>query len=167
MPAPSSSKPAPGFEQRRWLHPAHRKLKHTPVFATADEMLAIAWAYFGPRWLAGCPRILYPSDTEYYCPPVDEALGIATNSRVDHEKYADGGFDCDDFAYVLKGHFCEAAFVDGARRFPYCFGILWAGQPSHALNWMINDDGLLRLVEPQRGEVVPLDNFHNLYLAMI
>ena len=155
------------LDRRGLVRTVQQQVQGTPTVATADEMLAIAWAYFGPRWMAGVPRILYPADDEYVCPTVAEALGIVQASRVDRDQYFDGGFDCDDFAYTLKAHVCEAAYVEGTRRRPYCFGILWAARPAHALNWMINDDGLLRLVEPQRGEVVPLAKYTQLYLALI
>ncbi len=160
--------PAKGKVDRRgWVRTVQQQVQGAPTVATADEMLAIAWAYFGPRWMAGVPRILYPADDEYVLPTVAEALGIVQASKVDHDQYYDGGFDCDDFAYTLKAHVCEAAYVEGARRRPYCFGILWAARPAHALNWMINDDGLLRLVEPQRGAVVPFENYTRFYLALI
>lgn len=135
--------------------------------ASAEDVLAIAWANLGPRWLSGAPRILYPADDEYVCPSVEDALAIVRASKVDRDEYHPGGFDCDDFAYVLKAELCEAAYTDGPTRTPYCFGIVWCASPAHALNWMINDDGILRLVEPQTGELVPLANYSQFYLALI
>lgn len=134
--------------------------------ASAEDVLAIAWANLGPRWLSGAPRILYPADDEYVCPSLEDALAIIRASKVDRDEYYPGGFDCDDFAYVLKAELCEAAYADGPTR-TYCFGIVWCANPAHALNWMINDDGILRLVEPQTGEVVPLANYSQFYLALI
>ena len=137
------------------------------TMASAEDVLAIAWANLGPRWLSGAPRILYPADDEYVCPSVEDALAIVRASKVDRDEYYPGGFDCDDFAYVLKAELCEAAYTDGPTRTPYCFGIVWCASSAHALNWMINDDGILRLVEPQTGELVPLANYSQFYLALI
>jgi hypothetical protein len=162
MPAPSRR-----ASSRRWYQPPAGK-PPAPVILSADEMLALAWAEFGPRWMSGYPLILYPSDAEYYCPPLAEAQAIITASHLDHHKYARDVFDCDDFASVLKANFSQAAYAKGHRLHAYCVGILWANQPyGHALNWMITADRVVRLIEPQRAEVLPFDNYGEFYLATV
>jgi hypothetical protein len=113
------------------------------------------------------------ADSEYYCPPLEDALKIIQASEVECKKWASNRFDCDDFAYVLKAHFAEAAYAEGERkkgedkgnqRAAHCFGIVMAEiripklygkeYKSHAINWMVNDDLKLRFVEPQKTDPV-------------
>ncbi len=97
---------------------------------------------------------LYCADDEYYCPPVGDASKIIKNSRLDRRNWVAEKFDCDDFAHVLKANFSEAAYKDGRRRRPHCFGIIWGAFPhAHAINWMVNCDLKLRFVEPQSGRI--------------
>lgn len=96
---------------------------------------------------------LYLADGTYYCPPLDDAEEIITNSGVDRKQWVEERFDCDDFALVLKAHFAEAAYKDGRRRAAHCFGIVWGMLPGpHAINWMVNSDETFRFVEPQTGQ---------------
>jgi hypothetical protein len=103
-------------------------------------------------------RTIAIADKKYYCPPLNDAVSIIEVSGVDCKKWARDGFDCDDFAHVLKACFIEAAYAKGDRRLAHCFGIVWMLTPdpdkSHALNWMVNDDLKLRFVEPQTGHVI-------------
>jgi Agglutinin C-terminal len=162
MPAPSRR-----ASPRRWYQPPAGKLP-PPVYISDDEMLDLAWAQFGPRWMAGYPQILYPSDAEYYCAPIEEAQAIITASHIDKHAYAPDVFDCDDFCAVLKANFCQAAYAEGTRLHAYCLGTLWVNQPyGHALNWMINADRVLRLVDPQNGRIFPLEGYGEFYLATI
>lgn len=152
---------------RRWYQPPAGPAC-APLYISADEMLDLAWAQFGPRWMSGYPQILYPGDAEYYCPPLAEAQAIIANSQIDKHTYARDVFDCDDFTAVLKANFSQAAYDEGDRLHAYCVGILWANQPyGHALNWMINSDRVLRLIEPQKARIFPLEGYGEFYLATI
>lgn len=97
---------------------------------------------------------LFLGDNLYYLPPVADAGEIIANSGLSRATYMPETFDCDDYALVLKSHFCEAAYKDFQRRAPHCFGLIWGELPHvHAVNWMINDDYRLRFVEPQNGQI--------------
>lgn len=99
-------------------------------------------------------------DREYFLPSLEEARTIIRNSHLDAKTYARLRFDCEDYAYVLKAHFCQAAYRNKRRQFAYCFGIVWgeelwtgAAAEAHAMNWMITCDGVFLLIEPQTGKV--------------
>ena len=111
------------------------------------------------RQLRGKLRTSYKlkwSDKKYYCLSVAEAKDIIRYSSVDKNQWTKEEFDCDDFAYVLKTDFALAAYEDGIRRPPHCFGIVFgktSKKSRHAMNWMINDDKKLRFVEPQSDKI--------------
>ena len=103
------------------------------------------------------------ADDKYYCPPLEDAGNIVGVSGVDRKKWLRQAFDCDDFAYVLKAHFAEAAYVDGMRvdRPAHCLGILFGTvcisdkEPgSHAVNWMVDDKRELHFIEPQKDYLI-------------
>ncbi len=92
---------------------------------------------------------LYLGDGEYYCPPIADVQEILQASALDRKTWVEERFDCDDFAYVLKAHFCEAAYTDGQRRAAHCFGIVWGMLPGpHAINWVISQDILVMGLPP-------------------
>ena len=127
---------------------------------TRTELEDLLSKTLGRRWLKRAAMNVYLGDSEYYCPAKNEALDIIRRSRRLFKDWTDEIFDCDDFAFVLKAHFCRSAFRHGVRRFGYCFGIIWKNKPEpHAMNWVVYrdfdptapDGGKLvfALVEPQ------------------
>jgi len=135
---------------RRWHTP--KEEVYPKEFIDAGELKRVI-----RKQLKGKLRMnfrLYMGDDRYFLTPVEHAKEIISNSSVDRLTYVERRFDCDDFAFVLKAHFCEAAYKDGDRRAAHCFGIVWGMLPGpHAINWMVNEDRVLRFVEPQSDEV--------------
>jgi hypothetical protein len=165
FPVPDSV-PAQGFV-RKWRT---RDRAEPARVINNDQMSRLTRAFLEPQWMPSIPYNLFPSDNSYYCPPLAEAKEIIHHSYTYRREYVANSFDCDDFSYVLKAHFCEAAFSGGRKQLPYCFGIVWSQTPQHALNWMINDDLVLRLVEPQKPAseaIVSIENYTDFYLAMM
>ncbi len=101
---------------------------------------------------------IYLADADYFCTPLENALEIISHSKTDQLTWVEEVFDCDDFAHALKAVFTQAAYKDGRRRPPHCFGIVWGliDGKSHAFNWMVNSDLTLRFVEPQNHDVFEL-----------
>ncbi|UCE60677.1 MAG: lectin MOA-related protein [Phycisphaerales bacterium] len=112
---------------------------------------------------------MYVADGKYFCTPLSEARDIIRRSAVDRKRWVSERFDCDDFAHVLKAHFAEAAYKNGNRRASHCFGIVWGSLPGpHAINWMINSDGVLRFVEPQNDRIfLPRATDRNIYFMLV
>lgn len=97
---------------------------------------------------------LHISDEQYYLPSLAESEKLIGESGIDKYQWHDEVFDCDDFAIMLKAHFCKDAYKHNTRRHSHCLGIVWGMVPRpHALNWMINDDMKLRFVDPMYNEV--------------
>jgi hypothetical protein len=102
------------------------------------------------------PGIRY-GDGSYYLPEPAEIQQILANSQVDRRTWLAERFDCDDFAYVLKGEVSIHAYDTGTIRFGLAFGMVWGFfdwvKGFHAVNWFIASDGVLRFVEPQQDTI--------------
>ena len=97
---------------------------------------------------------IYLPDTEYYCPSVSYTKKVLEESDLDKYLYSPARFDCDDYAICLKAAFAEDAYRNGIRRAPHAFGVVWGYLPGpHALNFVINDDGIVRFIEPQTDSI--------------
>jgi hypothetical protein len=146
--AVAQPKPAPVAPPPRW------------GFIAREELEALLSANLIARWQRRAPLKVYLGDEQYYCPAKNEALDIIRRSRRQFRDWSSEIFDCDDFAFVLKAHFCRSAFRNGKRRWAYCFGIVWKNKPEpHAMNWVVYRDYdpatrgggklVFALVEPQ------------------
>ena len=134
-------------------------------YKTYEELVELLQNKLGALWLQDAPRAIFIGDSEYYCPPLDEAAGIIRRAPLKSASYQAEIFDCDDYACSLKGHFVNNAFHNGYERpFAYAFGTIWLEKPfSHALNWIVawphrNRAGTtVYLVEPQTGLIYDID----------
>lgn len=112
---------------------------------------------------------LHMSDDKYYLPSLKETQRLLEESKVGEYQWYDEVFDCDDFAIMLKAHFCKDAYKNNIRRHSHCLGIVWGMVPrSHALNWVINNDKELRFVDPMLGEIyLPQKRARFIWMMMI
>lgn len=96
-------------------------------------------------------------DGTYYLPTIQEVREILSKSQADRRTWLAERFDCDDFAYVLKGEMSIHAYDTGDIRYGLCVGMVWGNfawvKGYHAVNWFIASDGALRFIEPQNDSV--------------
>ena len=99
-------------------------------------------------------------DERYYLHPLDHALELMGQTRVSKLGFIPDLNDCDDYQRKLISRVHVATFLDDAyrevkgkltRRPPSLFGT--ADSYGHAFNIMANDDGRIRIYEPQTHEV--------------
>lgn len=137
----------------RWYSPGMGPANEDKVYISSAELRTLISAQLATMLDRNC--VIKLADAEYYCTPLDDALDIIARSQTDRRTWVEDVFDCDDFAHILKSIFAEAAYKEGQRRKPHCFGIVWGriGGESHAFNWTVNSDMTLRLVEPQSDEI--------------
>jgi len=122
------------------------------VYLTAAEVKAKLKFQLSAK-LARDVKIYLPDPT-YYCPSVQYTKKVLAESNLDKYLYSAARFDCDDYAICLKAAFAEDAYRDKVRRAPHAMGIVWGLLPGpHAINFIINDDGIVRFVEPQNDLV--------------
>jgi len=111
---------------------------------------------------------IYLPDTIYYCPSVAYTKKVLAESSSDKRLWVEEVFDCDDHALVLKADFAIDAYRNGTRRAPHAFGIVWGQLPGpHAINFVLNDDGIVRFVEPQNDLVfLPRETDKGIWLML-
>ena len=111
---------------------------------------------------------IYLPDTKYYCPSLAYTKKVLAESMTDARTYVAETHDCDDFAIMVKSDFVTDAYRNGARRAPHCIGIVWGLLPgSHALNWVLNSDGILRFIEAQTDAIfLPRENDKGIWLML-
>lgn len=106
---------------------------------------------FGPD-----PGIRF-GDGSFYLPTQAEVEQILSASALDRRQWLAERFDCDDFAYVLKGEMSVHTYETADLKFGLCVGMVWGNfdwvDGFHAVNWFIANDQVLRFIEPQSDTV--------------
>ena len=135
---------------------------------TADDVVAIAYEALTPLWAPDSTPNIYWADNYYVCPDVDEALTIINRSKARRLDWIAEEFDCDDFSILLKADFSLCSYYHRQRMGGgYAFGIVWFERPAHAMNFMINNDAVLRFVEPRTGNCYTVDQIRKVGLSDI
>lgn len=101
------------------------------------------------------PRI---ADNDYYLPTQDELAFLLKQSHLDRLEWQKERFDCDDFAYALKGEISIHGFKANKLVAGFAVGIIWgnfdwADSIPHAVNWFIDSSGKLFFIEPQHDDI--------------
>jgi hypothetical protein len=151
--------------KRRW-HKAAPGIATDKVYLSADKIRQLITKQLEGKFDKSI--MIYLADSEYYCAPLDDIKEVISNSRLDKNTWVAERFDCDDFAHVLKAHFCESAYSDGKRRTAHAFGVVWGNLPDpHAINWVVTSDMKLRFVEPQSDEIfIPRPTDKDIYFML-
>lgn len=91
-------------------------------------------------------------DESYWLTPFNEVVSIIKREKVYERQYRPRIRDCDDFAAILYVRMIESQQNNSVRNEPHAFGEVHGILPSgerHAMNIMLNSDGVVRIVEPQ------------------
>jgi hypothetical protein len=100
-------------------------------------------------------------DAQFYLPTLEEVKQLLTESSLDRRNWLAERFDCDDFSYVLKGEFSIHAYDMGDISYGFSDGIIWGNfswvQGYHAVNVVVTNDQVLRLIEPQKDTIYDAD----------
>lgn len=101
-------------------------------------------------------------DNQYYLPTQDEMDFIITESGLERKKFMAERFDCDDFAFILKGEVSAHAYQAGQLTCGICAGIAWGyfqwnPRGYHAANWFLDSSGVLNFIEPQWDVIFPVE----------
>ncbi len=108
---------------------------------------------------------VYVSDPTYYTVSSDVFRNVKPTNIY---KYSVDVFDCDDFSFLKKGFFEEYGYVCEKN---YAFGIVWVYSSvkgvGHALNFFVDDSGVLRFYEPQTDSPIDLSDDWKLIVAFI
>ena len=101
----------------------------------------------------------------------DQTVGVASFSqyfnflklnKIDKAQYISEDYDCDDFARELWHYF-------KGLNTKIAFGHIWISKPlgsGHALNWFIDNELRLWLVEPQNDKIMQNGANYKAYMVM-
>lgn len=137
--------------------------------ASSNDVHEIVAASLAGKF-ASDPGIRY-GDEQFYLPSLDEVAWILGESQLDRRTWLQNRFDCDDFAYVLKGEMSSHAYANAELTCGLCVGIAWGYfdwlEGNHAVNWFIDSTGALGFIEPQDDRMFPAASCKgNLYLLL-
>lgn len=98
------------------------------------------------------------ADNRYYLMDYNATLNYLKRIRIRHRQDLGEGFDCDDFAYVLKGRMCLYGRDKLNAKHSLCIGIAWGHfewvkNENHAVNWMIDRSKKFYWIEPQNRTI--------------
>lgn len=124
-----------------------------PDYLPADRIKKIAEDTFTPTYRADKLQAFFGADPSFYLPSYAELKTCMDRSFTFGPVDLGAGFDCDDYAYALKGTVTLWNRSFGAQT-SWCVGVIfarfpWMGGVEHAANWFIDKSGTLRLLEPQ------------------
>lgn len=100
-------------------------------------------------------------DRNYFAYNIDELKGFLAADFGDSIKYQHDSFDCDDFTYMMMGREKEW-YGQRTSKQGSTFGIVWGdirykeedkNENPHAVNFFIDKDLTLWLVEPQSDKI--------------
>ena len=102
------------------------------------------------------------ADRQFYLPTAGEVRAFLDAHPIPAELHSDEVFDCDDYAFVLKGLVCLHARSMKGVTSSMCLGIAWeffdwAEEGFHAANWVLQDDGEFLWIEPQGATLHELE----------
>jgi hypothetical protein len=101
----------------------------------------------------------YFGDDNYYLPSGAEVRTIWQSAKLAELEFKDQKFDCDDFAWAMKGHASRYAYLQDEWRLGigigFVTGYLW--RPNHAANFFIQGQELCFL-EPRYGTLYTLND---------
>jgi len=134
------------------------------MIVSSGSLKALVSKHLKPYWASDSrPKYWGFADESYYLPNMEELTSFLAENPLREELATYGEvFDCDDYAFVMKGgagiHARAKGFAKG-----WALGIVWGAftwksDPAHACNWAILADRSLRWIEPQTNLTYPISN---------
>jgi hypothetical protein len=125
------------------------------IYITTPQLKARLRKQLQPYWVPDTrPRYAGFSDSRYYAPTGDEIKKFLSDTPLQPTGAFGEVFDCDDYAFVMKGAASLYARDVSKLECGLCIGIAWARfswkpDPFHACNWTFDNEGQVWWVEPQ------------------
>ena len=109
-----------------------------------------------------CRKYMGFADSHYCLMNLKATRQYLQRIRIRGRSDLEEGFDCDDFAYVLKGRMCLYGRDKLHAKHSLCIGIAWGyfewvPNENHAVNWMIDESKKLYWIEPQNRTIYPAE----------
>ncbi len=131
------------------------------MFVTKDKISNEILNATQNKWVNPENKFIGFNDELYYSPAKQEIENYLYYNRIivapNDPLGKTEGFDCDDFAFALKGNI--AIFNRNTARQPHSWavGLIWGEfewvKGYHVINWVFTRDKGLFLIEPQNGKL--------------
>lgn len=126
------------------------------VWQVIEPLIAHYWASPGKSRYVGF------ADANYYLPSRTEIDALVNKIPLEQVKFFGEVFDCDDYAFLMKGLSSKYARDVLKIHDGLCLGIAWGrfswqADPEHACNWILDESQELLWLEPQDRKVFSLD----------
>ncbi|MEM3061922.1 MAG: lectin MOA-related protein [Nitrososphaerota archaeon] len=144
------------------------KAPAVPAIISSDELIEII------KKSLRIKNNIFVADRNYSLLFEEDMKKFLKKNTTDAHKYIKEGFDCDDFADVLKGREREW-FALGKYNYGSAFGTVWGDirlpekpdQPrGHAVNFYVNEKKELWLIEPQNDKLFQLSESSKVTLVV-
>lgn len=125
------------------------------IYITTPQLRANLAKKLRPYWATDSrPKYAGFSDSRYYTPTGDEIREFLDKTPLQPMGSFGEVFDCDDYAFVMKGAASLYARDVAKLESSLCIGIAWGRfswkpDPFHACNWTLDNGGEFWWVEPQ------------------
>lgn len=111
------------------------------------------------------------ADEQYYLPTKEELNYLLQESRLERMAWTQERFDCDDFAYALKGEMSVHAYKTESVTMGFAVGIAWGEfswvEGLHAINWAMDSEGQFYFIEPQSDGLYPHNDCTSVDLLLL
>lgn len=91
---------------------------------------------------------VFISDNQFNLTDKIDCKKFIDSTKVSFKKWVKENHDCDNFSFELMGYFSEGMYS-------FVFGIAWSA--THAFNFFLDEDRSLFVVEPQTGQLIPIE----------
>ena len=136
---------------------------HTLAPPTSGEW--VSTEYVAERLLEQFPEVgskIYFQDSRYLLGPTDDVERLLNWDATDEFVYVSEQYDCDNYELRLWGQINSLPEWAGIS-----LGMVWFSEPAHALNFFVDVDGEVWLIEPQSDTVFEKPQDWEAFLIML
>lgn len=136
---------------------------HTLAPPTSGEW--VSTEYVAERLLEQFPEVgskIYFKDSRYLLVPTDDVERLLNWDATDEFVYVSEQYDCDNYGLRLWGQINSLPEWAGIS-----LGMVWFSEPAHALNFFVDVDGEVWLIEPQSDTVFEKPQDWEAFLIML
>ena len=125
----------------------------------------VSTEYVAERLLEKFPEVgtqIYFKDSRYLLVPIGEVERLLDWDATDEFVYVSEQYDCDNYELRLWGQINSLPEWAGIS-----LGIVWFSEPAHALNFFVDIDGNIWLIEPQNDIIFEEPQDWEAFLIML
>jgi|GEM_PF-5621458 len=143
-----------------------------PDYLNTAQIKRIAEQTLPPTYREPYVQAFFGADPSFYLPSLAQMKNFMKHAMILPPVDIGAGFDCDDYAYALKGSIGIWNRNYTKLQTSWCVGVIfarfsWMGDVDHAANWFIDKSGTLWLIEPQTRKEYPATSVASASIKLI